>query len=216
MVAFERTGDGTVSTLLELETRQAQRPAAVDAVNSATDAVDKANAAIRQAGVDFTRLNGQIPALEVKLTQDSEAAYQKYIAYPAYDAWELGAPLAAQKLALDFIRACAAHVAETLIPAANIEFRRADLALAESQSALLELEKDIVQAELVHLTAPAADSQGKVNVSSSALTEARNRAAVAAARVVQCRQALKDEIARAEDRKKQRAAKGLVSWANPS
>ena len=95
-----------------------------------------------------------------------------------------------------------AHLADTIIPLANIEVRRADLALAEPQSTLLEIEKEIVQAELVHLTAPAADSQGKVNVSSSALNEARARAAVAAERVVTARAALKDEIARMEEHKR--------------
>ncbi len=118
------------TTLLKLQALQAQRPDAVQQVNDADAALDKANAAVRQCGVDFQRINGQIPPLAAKLTRDEGVAYKRYIANPTLDSGELAAPLAAQRLTLDFIRGAATHLADEMIPLANVAVRAAESELA--------------------------------------------------------------------------------------
>lgn len=204
------------STLEELQALQARRPGVVDEVNAAEATLDKANQAVRQAGVDFTRLNNLLAELFAKEQRESEAEYRRFIADPTLDPGELAAPMAARKAVLDFIRGNVAFLADTVIPDANIAVRRAILGFAEPQAALAFLEKDITEAELIHMAVPLAGAQGKVNVSSEALTTARNKAAAAATAVTEAQTALHDEIARQEERKRQRASKGLVSWSNPS
>jgi hypothetical protein len=204
-----------MSTLLELQTLQARRPGAVDAVNTAEAALDKAHDAQRQCGVDFTRLNNFLAERFADHQQESEAAYRRFIAAPTLDPGELATPEAARNAVLDFIRGALTYLADTAIPEANIAVRRAILALAEPKAALAALEKDIVEAELIHMTVPLAGAQGKVNVSSEALTVARNKAAAAATEVTAAQSALRDEIARQEERKRQRASRGFVSWNHP-
>jgi hypothetical protein len=204
------------TTLLELQALQARRPGVVEEVNAAEAALDKAHGAVKQAGVDFTRLNNLLAELFAKEQKESEAAYRRFIADPTLDPGELAAPLAARKAVLDFIRGNVAYVADIVIPDTNIAARRAILGLAEPKATLTALEEEIVKAELVHMTVPIAGAQGKVNVSSEALTIARNKAAAAARDVTEAQTALHDEIARQEERKRQRASRGFVSWNHPS
>lgn len=202
--------------LLELQTLQARRPGVVEDVNAAERVLDKAYQAQRQCGVDFTRLNNLLAELVGKEREESEAAYRLFIAAPALDPGGLAAPLAERKALLDFIRGNVAFIADTMIPEANITVRRAILGLAEPKATLSFLDKDIIEAELVQMTAPIAGAQGKVNINSEALTVARNKAAAAATEVTTAQTALRDEIARQEERKRQRASRGFVSWSNPS
>lgn len=188
----------------------------VEEVNAAEAALDKAHEAQRKCGADFTRLNNLLAELVAKDQQESEAGYRRFIADPKLDPVEVAAPLAASKAVLDFIRGNVTYLADTLIPNANVAIRRAILGLAEPKAKLAFLDKDIVEAELIHMTVPLAGAQGKVNISSEALTIARNKAAAAATEVTAAQTALHDEIARQEERRKQRASRGFVSWTNPS
>ena len=75
----------------------------------------------------------------------------------AQDAWELAAPLAAQRLALDFVRACDYPIKRTtVIPLTNISVPPLmNVTLAEAQSGQGKLDFEIVEADLVDKVAPA-------------------------------------------------------------
>lgn len=205
-----------MTTIDELQTLQTRRQDVLKVVDAAEGELDKAHGALRQSGIDFTRLNELLGVVTAEDQRASEPAYRQLISEPNCPLDDLAAKQAARKAVLDLIRDSIMHLAETLIPARNIAVRRAELALAEMRAELAFLDQKIVETELVQLAAPISSAQGKVNISSSALAEARDRAAAAARAVTLAQDALRAELSRQEERKRQRASRGFVSWSNPN